>query len=113
MYNSPAFKRSMLSSEHFVADELAVVRDRNMTKFKMQTYQNLVKRSGGATKENLFNLLGKVQDEFGYVPSEVVRDLASKTGLAEARIYGALTSYGNFKLQLDCPPAFLRKQEGG
>jgi len=69
-----------------------------MTKFKMQTYQNLIRRSGGVTKENLFSLLGKVQDEFGYVPKEVVRDLASKTGLAEARIYGALTSYGGFKI---------------
>ena len=69
-----------------------------MAKFKMQTYQSLLKDSGGATKENLFSLLGKVQDEFGYVPREVIRDLASKTGLAEARIYGALTSYGGFKL---------------
>lgn len=65
----------------------------------MQNYQNLVKRTGGATKENLFSLLGKVQDEFGYVPREVVRDLAAKTGVAEARIYGALTSYGDFKVQ--------------
>ena len=74
-----------------------------MRKFKMQTYQNLIKNSGGATKENLFSLLGKVQDEFGYVPREVVRDLASRTGLAEARIYGALTSYKDFKVtsQLD------------
>jgi len=69
-----------------------------MKQFKMQTYQNLIKRSGVVTKENLFNLLGKVQDEFGYVPREVVRDLASKTGLAEARIYGALTSYKDFKM---------------
>jgi NADH:ubiquinone oxidoreductase subunit E len=69
-----------------------------MRKFKMQTYQNLVKDSGGATRENLFSLLGKVQDEFGYVPREVVRDLAARTGLAEARIYGALTSYGGFKI---------------
>lgn len=72
-----------------------------MAKFKMQTYQNLVKDSGGATKENLFSLLGKVQDTFGYVPREVVHDLAAKTGLAEARIYGALTSYGHFKIQLE------------
>ncbi len=69
-----------------------------MKQFKMQTYQNLIKRSGVVTRENLFNLLGKVQDEFGYVPREVVRDLALKTGLAEARIYGALTSYKDFKI---------------
>ena len=72
-----------------------------MKQFKMQTYQKLVKDSGGVTKENLFSLLGKVQDEFGYVSREVVRDLAAKTGVAEARIYGALTSYGDFKIQLE------------
>jgi len=72
-----------------------------MAKFKMQTYQNLVKDSGGATKENLFSLLGKVQDKFGCVPREVVRDLAAKTRVAEARIYGALTSYGDFKIELE------------
>jgi NADH:ubiquinone oxidoreductase subunit E len=93
----------MLLSEHFVTDDFTVVRNKNMTKFKMQTYQNLIKRSGAVTQENLFNLLGKVQDKFGYVPREVVRDLASRTGLAEARIYGALTSYKDFKVtpQLD------------
>jgi NADH:ubiquinone oxidoreductase subunit E len=72
-----------------------------MKQFKMQTYQKLIKDSGGVTKENLFSLLGKVQDEFSYVPKEVVIDLAARTGLAEARIYGALTAYGDFKLQLE------------
>jgi len=71
-----------------------------MTEFKMQTYQKLIKDGGGATKENLFSLLGKVQDTFGYVPRNVVHDLAEKTGVAEARIYGALTSYSHFKMQL-------------
>jgi len=72
-----------------------------MAKFKMQIYQKLVKDSGGATKENLFSLLGKVQDKFGCIPPEVVHDLAAKTGVAEARIYGALTSYGHFKVKLE------------
>jgi NADH:ubiquinone oxidoreductase subunit E len=47
----------------------------------------------------LFILLGKVQDAFGYVPAEVVRDLAARTGVAEARLYGALTSYGDFEIE--------------
>lgn len=69
-----------------------------MKKFKMEMYQNLVKQSGGVTRESLFIFLGKVQDTFGYVPGEVVRDLAARTGFAEARIYGALTSYPDFKV---------------
>ena len=70
-----------------------------MKEFKMETYQNLVKQSGGATRENLFILLGKVQDTFGCVPREVIRDLAARTGLSEARIYGALTSYRDFEVR--------------
>jgi NADH:ubiquinone oxidoreductase subunit E len=66
--------------------------------FNIQTYRNLIDTSGGATRENLFILLGQVQDAFGYVPDEAVRDLARKTGIAEARIYGALTAYRDFKI---------------
>jgi len=72
-----------------------------MQKFKMETYQNLLKEAGGATAENLFMFLGKVQEAFGYVPREVVRDVAAKTGFSETRIYGALTSYRDFKVRLE------------
>ncbi len=73
-----------------------------MQKFKMETYQNLVKDVGGVTAENLFMFLGKVQEAFGYVPREVVRDVAARTGFSETRIYGALTSYRDFKVRLEC-----------
>jgi len=72
-----------------------------MKEFKPQTYQNLLKSTGGVTRENLFSFLGKVQDAFGYVPREVVCDLAIRTGLSEARIYGALTSYVDFKVKVE------------
>lgn len=72
-----------------------------MKEFNTEVYQKLLKRSGGATKENLFVLLGKVQDKFGYVPRAVVCDLAARTGVAEARIYGAVTSYADFKFRLE------------
>ena len=69
-----------------------------MQEFNIQTYQNLVSQNSPVSRENLFILLGKIQDMFGYVPAEAIRDLAAKTGLAEARIYGALTSYKDFKV---------------
>lgn len=72
-----------------------------MQKFKMETYQNLVKDVGCVTAENLFMFLGKVQEVFGYVPREVVRDVATRTGFSETRIYGALTSYRDFKVRLE------------
>jgi len=72
-----------------------------MEKFRTEAYQNLVKDVGCVTKENLFLFLGKVQEAFGYVPREVVQDVAAKTGFSETRIYGALTSYRDFKLRLE------------
>lgn len=73
-----------------------------MQNFKIETYKNLIKDVGGITAENLFMFLGKVQETFGCVPREVVRDVAIRTGFTEARIYGALTSYRDFKVGLEC-----------
>lgn len=72
-----------------------------MQKFKMNRYEKLLEHTGGVTKENLFSVLGKVQDTFGCVPRAVVCDLAARTGIAEARIYGALTSYRDFTVEFD------------
>ena len=72
-----------------------------MKMFNMQTYQNLINEHSPVTTENLFMLVGKIQDTFGYMPTKAVHDLAAKTGVAEARIYGALTSYKDFKLRME------------
>ena len=72
-----------------------------MQKFKMETYDNLVKEVGGVTAENVFMFLGKVQEAFGGVPKEVVRDVSARTGISETRIYGALTSYRDFNVRLE------------
>jgi NADH:ubiquinone oxidoreductase subunit E len=73
-----------------------------MKTFDMQIYQDLIKDIGGISVENLFMFLGKVQETFDCIPREVVRDVAMKTGLSEARIYGALTSYRDFKVGREC-----------
>ena len=70
-----------------------------MKQFDRQTYENLIKQTGEVRAENLFVFLGKVQDVFGYVPKEVVCDVATRTGFSETRIYGALTSYRHFNVR--------------
>jgi len=67
----------------------------------MDTYQHLLKDVGDITPENLFMFLGRVQELFGCVPTAVVRDVATRTGFSEARIYGALTAYRGFKVRLE------------
>jgi len=73
-------------------------RSDHMQKFTREAYENLLAASGPVNEVNLFILLGKVQDTFGYIPRDVLRDLAVRCGVPDARIYGALTSYRDFKL---------------
>ncbi len=73
----------------------------NMKAFDVQTYQALMQCGGRADKESLFALLGSVQDEFGCVPKEAICDLAARTGVSETQIYGALTAYRDFRVQLE------------
>ena len=70
-----------------------------MNESETKIYKNILKHAGGASRENLFMLLGQVQDAFGYVPTAVIYDLAASTGVSQARIYGALTSYGDFVVE--------------
>jgi len=72
-----------------------------MKQFDRKTYDNLIKQVGGVRAENLFMFLGKVQEAFGHVPKEVIRDAATKTGFSETRIYGALTSYRDFNVKTE------------
>jgi NADH:ubiquinone oxidoreductase subunit E len=70
-----------------------------MNKSETKAYKNILKHAGDANKENLFMLLGQVQDALGYVPTDVICDIATRTGVSQARIYGALTSYGDFVVE--------------
>jgi hypothetical protein len=70
----------------------------DMTAFTMEAYYGLVGRDDPIAREDLFALLGKTQDRFGRVPRAVVEDLAARSGVSEARIWGALTAYPDFDL---------------
>jgi NADH-quinone oxidoreductase subunit E len=44
-------------------------------------------------------LLQKLQDAYGYLPKNVVLEVARRTGLPASRIYGVATFYAQFRLQ--------------
>jgi len=48
-------------------------------------------------KNNLITILQKTQDKLGYLPDEAISHIAMKTGLQEAKIYGVVTFYKQFK----------------
>ena len=66
-----------------------------------QFYQALMEGRRAIPVEDVFILLGKVQDTLGCVPESVVCDLASRSGISVARLYGLLTAYPDFKLKED------------
>jgi len=51
-----------------------------------------------AKKENLIAILQKVQDEYRYLPEEILSHIAFKMNLSPASIYGVATFYSQFSL---------------
>ncbi|MBI3986036.1 MAG: hypothetical protein HY343_03910 [Lentisphaerae bacterium] len=66
--------------------------------FTWKAYVKMIGDRPNVTSREVFRLLGQVQDAFGAVPRSVVTDLARRSTLSEARLYGALTAYPGFRL---------------
>ncbi len=49
-------------------------------------------------EDDLFRILGRVQDRFGGIPKDVVVELAERSGCPVARLYGVVTGYPGFKV---------------
>lgn len=52
-----------------------------------------------ATPGSLITILQKAQDIYGYLPLEVMRHIAKKTGVKPASVYGVATFYTQFRLK--------------
>lgn len=50
------------------------------------------------TSSAIIPLLQRLQDAYGYLPKEVVLEVAERTGLPASRIYGVATFYAQFHL---------------
>ena len=48
---------------------------------------------------NLIMVLHKVQEEYGYIPRQIVLDLSKELGVPLAKMYGIITFYHFFKLK--------------
>lgn len=52
-----------------------------------------------AEKSNLITLLQEMQLAYGYLPEPVLKQMAVKTGIKEAKIFGVATFYSQFRLK--------------
>jgi NADH-quinone oxidoreductase subunit E len=55
--------------------------------------------SSKRTKDELIPILEEVQDEFGYLPKEVMHEISNFLKIPESNIYGVATFYALFKLK--------------
>jgi len=54
---------------------------------------------GQITSDSLIPILQQIQDEYGYLPAEILSEVSKKTGLNANQIYGVATFYEQFHLE--------------
>ena len=59
----------------------------------------VVEELSPVTEGQIIPLLQRLQDVYGYLPQDVVLDVARRTGLPSSRVYGVATFYAQFRLK--------------
>ncbi|OCL27653.1 NADH dehydrogenase [Orenia metallireducens] len=50
-------------------------------------------------QKDLIPVLQKAQDEYGYLPEEVIKEIANRLNLSLSQVYGVVTFYSQFHLE--------------
>lgn len=56
----------------------------------------LLESVGDTGDDRLIPILQKIQDEYGYLPQDVLRDVSERVGIPFSRMYGVATFYEQF-----------------
>jgi NADH-quinone oxidoreductase subunit E len=67
-----------------------------LVEIKQETRQVL--KRFGKKRENLIPILQKVQEKFGYLPPEAMKEIAAFLGIPEVDVYEVVTFYNQFRL---------------
>ena len=54
--------------------------------------------AGHVTAGDLIPLLQKLQDAYGYLPPDVLKEVSERTGIPTSRMYGVITFYAQFSI---------------
>lgn len=63
----------------------------------MKERLNIILSSYKGKEEELIPILQKVQEEFGYLPEDAMREVAKFTRVPESRVYAVVTFYAQFR----------------
>ena len=68
-----------------------------MEKFDLKVIDEILENYG-CDKTRIISIMQDVQAVYRYLPTEVLKYIAGKVGISEAKIFGVATFYGNFSL---------------
>ena len=68
-----------------------------MEKFDLKLIDEILEKYN-CDKTRIISIMQDVQGVYRYLPAEVLKYIAEKVGISEAKIYGVATFYGNFSL---------------
>ena len=60
---------------------------------------DIIKEMFPVTSGDIIPLLQRIQDAYGYLPSEVVLSVCEETGLSASRVFGVATFYSQFTMK--------------
>lgn len=59
----------------------------------------IIESMGEVTANDLIPILQRIQDSYGYLPTEIMTEVSDRTGIPASRIYGVITFYEQFYLE--------------
>lgn len=64
-----------------------------------QAVDRILERFQPVRADDLLPLLQQIQDEYGYLPADVLQHVSERTGIPTSRMYGVITFYALFHLE--------------
>ncbi len=61
--------------------------------------EQILLEGGRAQPGDLIPILQKIQEAYGYLPAEVLKEVSERTGIPTSRMYGVITFYSQFSLK--------------
>lgn len=70
----------------------------NTAELSMEPALKIIGDLAPVSEGAIIPLLQRIQEAYGYLPKDVIRETAARTGLPLSRIYGVATFYSQFRL---------------
>jgi len=94
-----AAKGMGLGDIHAVCEEASVSTVESPPSINIEPALRVIEKMSPVTDTDLIPLLQRLQDEYGYLPKDVIFEVAERTTLPASRMFGVATFYSQFHLK--------------